>query len=537
MKIAPIPADELARQARLDGLGALDTLPHPAFDHITELASKICDTPVALVTLVDRDRQWFKSRVGIEITQTSRDLSFCGHAIHVPDQVMEVEDASQDPRFADNPLVQGAPHLRFYAGAPIVTEDGHALGTVCVIDQRARVLTPAQRTSLQSLSSLVASLLDHERLRREEAERNSAEVRRRDQCVQALLHVGMELRSFVDTDYVYQFANPAYLAYWQRKPEDIVGRRVADLAGEAQFQNTIKPQIDRALSGQTVRYETAFRFPGMGVRQAEVSYIPARADSGEMLGVVVRVQDIQARQERDDELNRALVSLQHKTLAQERFIHIISHDLREPINTINNFAGLLADDPALNVQPAARRYLDFVLQGGRRMVSLLDGLLDFVRLDQQAIARQPVDLRSLAEQVRDDLSALLERAGGQLQIGDLPTVPGDPSLLRIALQNLVNNALKFARRGVPPVVRLSARQGGGAWHIAVADNGIGMPADQLDAVFEMFNRLHSGKQYAGAGLGLSICRRIAELHQGSIGVVSEPGQGSCFTLVLPQHVS
>ena len=235
MKNAPIPANEAARQARLDGLGVLDTLPQPAFDHITELAAQICNTPVALITLVDRDRQWFKSRLGIEVAQTGRDVSFCGHAIFEPKQVMVVEDASQDPRFADNPLVQGEPQIRFYAGAPIVTEDGQALGTVCVIDRRARVLEPAQRAALCSFASLVASLLEHERLQREEAQRNSAEERRRHQISQALLRAGRELKSFVDSDYVYQFVNPAYLDYWQRKPEDILGRQVTDLAGEDLF--------------------------------------------------------------------------------------------------------------------------------------------------------------------------------------------------------------------------------------------------------------------------------------------------------------
>jgi len=124
-------------------LGVLATLPQPAFDQITELASQICSTPIALITLVDHDRQRFKSRVGLAAKQAGREESFCGHAILDPKQVLVVEDALQDPRFSDNPMVLGGPEIRFYAGAPIVTEDGYALGTVCVIDRRARVLEPA----------------------------------------------------------------------------------------------------------------------------------------------------------------------------------------------------------------------------------------------------------------------------------------------------------------------------------------------------------------------------------------------------------
>lgn len=535
MKNAPIPDNESLRQARLDGLGVLDTLPQPAFDHITALASQICGTPIALISLIDRDRQWFKSRVGLAAEQTGRDASFCGHAILDPSQVLVVEDALQDARFADNPLVLGEPNIRFYAGAPVVTEDGLALGTVCVIDRHARVLEPAQCTALSSLASLVATLLEHERLQREQAQRSSAQERRRSQIFQALLESGNELKSFVDPHYVYQFVNPAYLRYWQRSPEDIVGRRVADIAGEAVFQTLIQPRIDRALAGEAVQYETAFTFPGLGVRQVDVSYLPAYGDAGEVLGVVVRVQDIEQRKQREDDLKQALSSLQRKTLEQERFIHIISHDLREPINTINNFAGLLADETALTDWPSAsRRYLDFVVQGGRRMESLLNHLLSLVRLDPSAVDRQPVDLNLLADQVRDDLAMALQRSKGQLLVGDLPTVSGDPSLLRIVLQNLVSNALKFSRPGTTLVVSLSAQSIGSTWRIEVSDNGIGIPANQLDAVFGMFKRLHSRKQYDGTGLGLSICRRIAELHQGSISATSELGVGSCFTLVLPQ---
>ena len=299
----------------------------------------------------------------------------------------------------------------------------------------------------------------------------------------------------------------------------------------------IKPHIDRALAGEAVQYETAFSFPGMGLRQVDVSYLPAYGDAGEILGVVVRVHDIEQRKQRENDLNQALASLEHKTLEQERFIHIISHDLREPINTINNFAGLLVSEPGLADLPGASRYLDFVVKGGRRMESLLNDLLNLVRMDQSAVDQQPTDLNLLAGQVRDDLAMALQRSNGQLVIGDLPTVSGDPSLLRIALQNLVSNALKFSRPGTPPVVTLSAQATGNTWSIAVSDNGIGMPADQLDAVFDIFKRLHSRKQYDGTGLGLSICRRIAELHHGHIGVTSEPGLGSCFTLVLPQATS
>ena len=158
-RAAALPFNEEIRLAALSRTEILDSLPEQAYDDLVALATQICDTPIALVSLVDRDRQWFKAKCGIPTTQTRRDLSFCAHAILVPDAVFSIHDAQRDPRFADNPLVTGAPHIRFYAGAPILTDDGEALGTVCVIDHKPRTLDDDQKRGLQVLARQAASLL------------------------------------------------------------------------------------------------------------------------------------------------------------------------------------------------------------------------------------------------------------------------------------------------------------------------------------------------------------------------------------------
>lgn len=150
-----IAQNETQRLRALHAYKILDTLAEQAYDDLTGLAAQICDAPIALISLVDRDRQWFKSRVGLDAEETSRKVSFCAHAIHHPGELLEVADALEDQRFAGNPLVTGDPHIRFYAGMPIVDAAGLALGTLCVIDRKPRVLKQAQRRALKALSRQV----------------------------------------------------------------------------------------------------------------------------------------------------------------------------------------------------------------------------------------------------------------------------------------------------------------------------------------------------------------------------------------------
>ena len=151
---APVPENEAQRLNALYACRILDTLPETEFDEVTLLAAQICGVPIAAVSLIDRDRQWFKSILGLEATETPRDMAFCAHTILQPD-LMLVPDAERDPRFSKNPLVTGGPGIKFYAGMPLVTSDGLALGSLCVIDRKPRQLTPDQQTALRVLGHQV----------------------------------------------------------------------------------------------------------------------------------------------------------------------------------------------------------------------------------------------------------------------------------------------------------------------------------------------------------------------------------------------
>ncbi|PSN18801.1 hypothetical protein C7271_10620 [filamentous cyanobacterium CCP5] len=160
MQVANLPANEEERLAALYRYKILDTATEQAFDDFTTLASQICQSPIALISLVDETRQWFKAKCGIAADETSREMSFCAHSLLQPDNLLIIPNALDDERFAQNPLVTDSPHIRFYAGAPLVTSEGYPLGTICVIDRVSRQLTPYQAEALRILAKQVINQLE-----------------------------------------------------------------------------------------------------------------------------------------------------------------------------------------------------------------------------------------------------------------------------------------------------------------------------------------------------------------------------------------
>lgn len=160
MKTPEIPLNESLRLKALKEYSILDTLPEKEYDDITQLASQICGTSISTISLIDEKRQWFKSKVGLEVDETSKEVSFCGHAIMEPDKIFTVKDSRLDARFQDNPLVIGEPHVIFYTGVPLVSQDGFALGTLCVIDDQPKELNQDQLLALKALSNQVVSLFE-----------------------------------------------------------------------------------------------------------------------------------------------------------------------------------------------------------------------------------------------------------------------------------------------------------------------------------------------------------------------------------------
>jgi PAS domain S-box-containing protein len=344
----------------------------------------------------------------------------------------------------------------------------------------------------------------------------------------------LDLQSFIDRHYRYHYVNQTWLDYWQLDRSQVEGNTAAALWGEDVFNEFVKPRIDRALNGELVEYQSTLSFPQRGLRHVDLAYIPARDADGDVIGVVVRVHDIDNLKQMGETLQQMVQKLEEKNQSQERLIHTLSHDLREPVNTLVNFSSLLMEEYLSILPPEARRYLGFIHSGSERLRQLLNDLVSLVRLDQSVVQRDPCNLNSIFSNVIHDLNAAITRTHATIRCNDLPTVMGQATLLQLLLQNLLTNALKFIPKDVAPVITIDAVADERGWLIRVVDNGIGIAEPYREKVFDLFARLHPRNEYDGTGFGLAACRRIVELHGGRIWIEPAPnGPGCCFCLTLP----
>lgn len=217
----------------------------------------------------------------------------------------------------------------------------------------------------------------------------------------------------------------------------------------------------------------------------------------------------------------------------ERFAYICSHDMQEPVRMMNLYAGLLAEDATDRLDEASRRHVQYIRDNAVRMQKMIRDILAFSRVGRDQAAMEKVDCNSIMREVLVEYDSAIAAASGRVTFDDLPVVVTNITLMRVLLQNLVGNALKYHDGRRPPEIHVSARQDGDMWRFEVRDNGIGIDEVHRDKVFTMFQRLHRNEDYPGTGIGLAICKKFVRLCGGDITFASVPGQGTAFIFTLP----
>ncbi len=504
--IAPkIPDNEAERLTAIERYRILDTPAEPAFDDFTQLAAQICGTPIALVSLIDRRRQWFKSRVGLDATETPREQAFCAHAIN-SEGLLVVPDASADARFEANPLVTSDPNIRFYAGAPLMTADGYGLGTLCVIDRVPRQLTEQQTAALQALSRRLMAQL--------ELRRTLAALHQEQEFTKGMLDGTIEGLLVVHPDGTILRVNPAVVNLFGKKAEDLVGRPVEEMLANP---NPYRPSgTARAALGSAIGHLTEWEG-----RHADGSVVPCEVlvwvfGPPGRRSLAVHVRDLTKQREADR--------------VKKQFVANVSHELRTPLTSIRGALALVLDVET-GVDDDSRELLSAAHRNANRLLALVNDLLDLERVGsgQLAIEKRACGMAAAIERAADTVRPIAVDAGVSLKIEPTAVqLHADPDRLTQVMVNLLANAVRFSPRG--GIVTVSVAQDEGRVRVTIDDQGPGVPAAFRKAIFEPFKQVEGSAAHkkGGTGLGLAISHAIVRDHDGVLDVTDAPGGGARF---------
>ncbi len=331
--------------------------------------------------------------------------------------------------------------------------------------------------------------------------------------------------------------------------QELFGYPAGEVIGEPLemlLPDDVRPRHSALITGfiddPGIRRRMAPERPDVAARRGDGTIFPAeitigKADLGHESLYVATVRDVSEARRTSAALQRLTADLRARNEDLQQFVWIASHDLREPLRKVEAFGGQLEEAIGEHLDEWGRLSLDRIIDAARRMSLLLDDLLVFSRITTQAAPFRPVRLNQVVDEAIDNLAVSVEETAGRVEADDLPTVEGDKTQLVSVFQNLIGNALKFARPDVAPVIKVTNETGdhlpAGWVRVAVDDNGIGFSPEYAERIFEPFQRLYDRQKYPGNGMGLTIGRRIVERHGGHIRAQGVPGSGSRFVVELP----
>lgn len=520
MQSPAFPADEVERLHALYALRLLDTPPDERFERIVRLAQTIFDVPIASVTLVDSDRQWFKSCVGLDVPETSRDISFCGHAILSKD-LFYIPNALEDQRFADNPLVVNAPHIRFYAGAPLTINGRYRVGSFCIIDTKPRVLSEEQQHVLRALADIVEQQLELQTLY--EVEKTLIVEKARHQILFESVIDGIII---VDQQGIINDVNPAAQRLFGYSAMEMISNSINMLMTDASYvlhsDFLLKNQQNQHVQHATIELQgkrsNSSTFP--------IELVISPMQLGQRLMFTAIVRDLSERKEMERVKNE--------------FISTVSHELRTPLTSIRGALGLVLGKASDTLPNKIKMLLETANRNCERLSLLINDILDLEKIESGKLDFEfrLLDLTKVAAQALEANEGYAANHQVSLRLVTTPDnalVFGDDHRLLQVFANLISNAVKYSVAGGTVEIHIDKQSG--FWRVGIRDFGRGIPEAFKDRMFQRFSQADSSdtREKGGTGLGLSISKAIVECHHGMIDCHSEVGQGSEFFFTLPVY--
>ena len=543
MMAPAIPANEHERLKALRSYEVLDTDREASFDALTKLAAGILDTPIALVSLVDADRQWFKSRCGLEAQETPRDWSFCGHVV-VSQAPLVVNDTYEDSRFVDNPLVVGEPFVRFYAGMPLRTTDGFVLGTLCTLDRAPRRPTDKQLELLDLLALQVVDQLEARRKRHELIVEREM-VRESARRLEVLFDAMAEGVIVHDASGAIARANTAAGHILGLTLQQVLGRTSHDSFWHWIHEDGSPFLSESHPAAVALRSGVAQRDVVMGIHKpngtltwVSINALPMKLDdAGKPYAVIATYHDITLT--KTAQLTAERLSRQEHLITTGNLAAGVGHEINNPLTYILANLEFAAEElRKIAGGKLAERMrelivvLDEAREGAERIRKIVRGLRSLAREDSDPM---PTDVE-VAIETAMNLAAheTRHRATVSKQLARVPLVLADEARLAQVLVNiLVNAGQAFTTSDIETnFISISSELAtDGRVHISVSDNGPGIPPELHRRIFDPFFTTKSVGQ--GTGLGLSICHSIITALGGELQVESAVGQGAVFRIVLP----
>jgi signal transduction histidine kinase/ActR/RegA family two-component response regulator len=544
-----VTARENARVRALLDLGILDTPPEPEFDDIVHAAQDACQAPIVVVSLVDDHRQWFKARIGIEVCETELEVSFCAHAVAQASTLL-VPDVMRDARFKDNRFVTGPEHVRSYAGAPIVTEQGVAIGAVAVIDQRPRDWTGKEVQSLERLARITARLIEMR------ARCDLADVQ-----AQQLLHLaaeGVQFRTIFaamregvvlqDRTSTILRHNPAAATLLGLTHDQLLGKssvdtdwRIVDASGAPLPVEAQPSMVCLATREPVLNFVLGVHLPDNTLRWLSVNSLPIFDKVGEPPTLTVTsFIDVTELRARETELRDALELAERASQVKSQFVANVSHEIRTPLNGVIALASALRQSELTDRQ---REMVEIIVESGTTLESILSALLDLAKIEAERMELEivPFGIEDLVRSSTDLFKIKADNKGLKFDVA-VSAPPGaryrgDAQKIRQILWNLLANAIKFTDAGAIGVsVQIEGSDAAAqTLLIEVRDTGVGLSPDMQRMLFEPFIQGDASvtRRFGGTGLGLTISRALARMMGGDIEAVAGAQQGSVFRVRLP----
>ncbi|MEQ8239594.1 MAG: response regulator [Cyclobacteriaceae bacterium] len=518
------PCNETDRIKNLRSYEILDSSRDSSFDNIATLASQVSDCPIALISLVDVDRQWFKSTVGIELNETQRSISFCAHTILTPEKPLIITDTQKDERFQKSPLVCGAPNIRFYAGFPIVTEEGYCIGTLCVIDQKPRKINGNKKKMLHLLSTQITNLLTLHR------KKNNLNV------LSKIVNQSNNMIVVFDNKYNYEYANPMFVKRSGYTLKEIIGKNAMDiLIGSETDMKDIEALLISAHESQEEKEKEICLQPKSGesfwVKIAFKMVYDEHHRVRKHIGILMDINEFKIKQQ---QLIQAKEEAQEGARMKEQFLSNMSHEIRTPMNGIIGLSNILLEDHSLSTKDM--KLVSHINYSAESLLRILNDILDYSKINAEKLTFENInfDLIKVFDELKGSFGLIAKEKGLDFQVKIDKKIPkfvaGDPTRMNQILRNIVGNAVKFTELGgiYIQVDLIEYNMEGPVLEVCVSDTGIGIPKSQLKTIFNEFEqgRDYISSKYGGTGLGMSIANRLVERFGGILSVSSQEGVGT-----------